>query len=138
MALGGTAKKIQKLADTAEKLFEQIKELQQRMINVEESVDESTQRLDALEVESEKQRVLLEAIAKEHGVDVEHVLAEAAIEEAEPVDETGAADEAESADDAATAGADGEEAASSTSASAGTAAADDGPTVVDDQGHTVE
>lgn len=131
MALGGTTKKIQKLADTAEKLFEQIKDLQQRMINVEESVDESTQRLDALEVESEKQRVLLEAIAKEHDIDAEQLLAEAAIEEAEPADE-----DAGPTEDATPADGDGAE--NVASASAETSAADDGPTVVDDEGNTVE
>ncbi|WP_248518249.1 DUF5798 family protein [Salinarchaeum laminariae] len=130
MALGGTAKKIQKLADTAEKLYEQIKDLQQRMINVEESVDASTQRLDRLEVESEKQRVLLEAVAEQHGIDVEQVLAEAAIEEAEPVD-----GEAESLDSQT----DSDQQSAGGDATAGDQPAEaDSPTVVDDSGNTVE
>mgnify|MGYP000545338063 CR=1 FL=1 len=130
MALGGTAKKIQKLADTAETLYEQIKDLQQRMINVEESVDASTQRLDRLEVESEKQRVLLEAVAEQHGIDVEQVLAEAAIEEAEPVD-----GEAESLDSQT----DSDQQSAGGDATAGDQPAEtDGPTVVDDSGNTVE
>jgi len=131
MGLGGTAKKVQKLADTAETLYEQIKDLQRRMVNLEESVDESTARLDRLEKENEKQRLILEAIATEHDVDVETLLAESAIEVAEPVEEEAAAETAaseaapsdESSDDG-----------SATSPDAG----DSGPTVVDDQGNTVE
>lgn len=122
MGLGGTAKKVQKLADTAETLYEQIKDLQRRMVNLEESVDESTERLDRLEVENEKQRLILEAIAAEHDVDVETLLAESAIDEAEPVEE-----EIEAGDDAAAAGDD-----------ESSPAAEPEPTVVDDQGNTVE
>lgn len=141
MALGGTAKKIQKLADTAETLYEQSKELQQRVINLEESVDESTERLDSLEVESEKQRVLLEAIAREHGIDVEQVLAEAAIEEAEPADEAESADEVEAADAAeadATPDPSTESGGEDLADPDEPATGDDGPTVVDEQGNTVE
>jgi TolA-binding protein len=128
MALGGTARKIQKLADTAETLYEQSKELQQRVVNLEESVDESTQRLDRLEVEGEKQRVLIEAIAREHGINVEQVLAEAAIEEAEPIDANEATDaETDAKTEAPTEAGTSEE-----------PAGDDAPTVVDDQGNTVE
>ncbi|AGN00875.1 hypothetical protein L593_04630 [Salinarchaeum sp. Harcht-Bsk1] len=127
MGLGGTAKKVQKLADTAETLYEQIKDLQRRMVNLEESVDESTARLDRLEKENEKQRLILEAIATEHDVDVESLLAESAIDEAEPVEEEAAAESAADADGTAAA------------ADADSGSPDAGePTVVDEQGNTVE
>jgi chromosome segregation ATPase len=130
MPLGGTARKLQTLADTAETLYEQLKELQQRMVNLEESVDESTDRLDRLETESEKQRLILEAIAAEHDVDVDQLLAESAIAEAEPVDDEAADDSPAdpTADDGAGTGSD----------DAGTDDADPEPTVVDEQGNTVE
>lgn len=83
MGLGSTAKTIQKLAERAEQLYEQIAELQQRIVNLEESVDETNERVHALEVESEKQTVLLTALARREGLDVEEILANAAIEEAE-------------------------------------------------------
>lgn len=148
MGLGGTAKKMQKLADTAETLYEQIKDLQQRVVNLEESVDESTARLDHLEVASEKQRVLLEAIAAEHDVDVERVLAEAAIDEAEPGGSESGGSEPEAADSGepdgdgpGTANADevvADSAADAANGAEDATTADEGPTVVDDQGRTVE
>ena len=127
MGLGGTAKKVQKLADTAETLYEQLKDLQRRMVNLEESVDESTERLDRLEKETEKQRLILEAIASDQGVDVETLLAESAIEEAEPVEE-----ETETA-------ATGDSAAEGDGTDPDAGSPDAGePTVVDEQGNTVE
>lgn len=110
MGLGSTAKTLQTLADRAEQLYEQIVELQQRIVNLEESVDETTDRVRTLEAESEKQTALLEAIAREQGIDVEQLLADAAIEEAEVGDEQtgGAAGGQSSAADGGAAGASGD------------------------------
>lgn len=83
MGLGSTAKKLQTLAERAEQLYTQLKALQERVIELEESVDATTDRVAELENDSEKQLVLLKAIAREHDIDVEQVLAEAAIDEAE-------------------------------------------------------
>lgn len=155
MGLGGTAKKIQALAERAEQTYEQMMELRERIVHLEESVDETNARVSGLRVESEKQRVLLEAIAEEHGIDSEQLLAEAAIEEAEPAggDAEGGAETA----DAETADAEGEspakpggatatsgesaDAAAETEADeadAGADDADDGPTIIDSSGDPVE
>jgi len=98
MGLGSTAKKVQKLGDLAEKLYAQLKDVRERVISLERQVEESNERVSALETDSEKQLVLLKAIAEEQGIDADQVLADAAIDEAEDD-----AEGAESgADDAAT------------------------------------
>lgn len=148
MGLGGTARKLQSLAERAEQLYEQLVALRERTIKLEESVDESTARVRQLEVESEKQRVLLRALAEEQGIDVDEILAEAAIEEAEPpgVDDAGGptADAGTDTDGAADASGgtgatgaaesndDADDGASDESAS------DDEPTVIDSGGNRVE
>lgn len=112
MGLGSTAKKIQIVAERAEQVYEQIMELRKRVIGLEEAAETTSERVESLEQESEKQRVLLEAIAEEHGIDVEATLAEAAIEEVEgeategsgdpEADGTPAVDENQPADGAST------------------------------------
>lgn len=84
MAFGGATKKLQTLADTAEKVYERLNDLRAELEKTRETVVETRDRVDALEDEMEDQRALLEALARDAGVDVERVLAEAAIEEAEP------------------------------------------------------
>lgn len=97
MGLGSTAKKVQKLGDLAEKLYAQLKDVRERVISLERQVEESNERVSALETDSEKQLVLLKAIAEEQGIDADQVLADAAIDEAETDAEdaeSGAADAA--------------------------------------------
>jgi len=143
MGIGGTAKKIQSLAERAEQLYEQLVELRERTIKLEESVDESTHRVRQLEVESEKQQVLLRAIAAEHGIDVDRVLAEAAIEEAEPPGgaEANAGDaeaDAPGTPDADAADTDGGAGGEATGESAESTGETDEPTVIDSSGEPVE
>lgn len=95
MGFGDTAKKIQALADRAEQLYAQLKDVRERVIALEAGIDETNDRITELENDSEKQLVLLKAIAREQGINVEEVLAEAAIEEAESAEETADADETE-------------------------------------------
>lgn len=84
VGLGDTTKKLQKLADTAEELFEKLNELRQQVAETRERVDDTHAKVADLEREQAEQRALLEAVAAEQGVDVDAVLTEAAIEEAEP------------------------------------------------------
>jgi chromosome segregation ATPase len=93
MGLGSTAKKVQQLADRAEQLYAQLKDIRKRVIALEQSVDDSTNRIATLESSLEKQLVLLEEIARDQGIDADQVLADAAIDEAESAgtaDATGA------------------------------------------------
>jgi len=84
VGLGDTTKKLQKLADTAEELFEKLNELRQQVAETRERVDDTHAKVSDLEHEQAEQRALLEALAAEQGVDVDAVLTDAAIEEAEP------------------------------------------------------
>lgn len=105
MGLGGTAKKIQTLADTAEKMYTRLNDLREQVQATQESVTDTTRRVKRLENEMAEQRALLNAVAEELDVDVEKVSADAHILDAEEV-EGDAADE-ESPDGEAVEGADG-------------------------------
>ncbi|QSG03060.1 DUF5798 family protein [Natranaeroarchaeum sulfidigenes] len=93
MGFGDTAKKIQTLADRAEHLIAQLKDVRERVIELEEGIEETNGRVNELENDSEKQLVLLKAIAREQGIDADEVLAEAAIQEAESENEVSEDDE---------------------------------------------
>ncbi|MCU4750868.1 DUF5798 family protein [Halobacteria archaeon AArc-curdl1] len=97
MGLGSTAKKIQSLSDRAEAMYRQVQELQERIINLEEEVDDTHNTVSKLDHNITEQRALLLAIADEHDLDGEQILAEAAIDEAEAGDDD-ASDEPEAAD----------------------------------------
>ncbi|MFC4543790.1 DUF5798 family protein [Halosolutus amylolyticus] len=92
MGLGSTAKKIQALSDRAEAMYRQVQELQQRITNLEEEVDDTHDTVSRMDHQLTEQRALLLAIADEHGLDGEEILAQAAIDEA---DELAAEDEGE-------------------------------------------
>ncbi|WP_435360296.1 DUF5798 family protein [Haloarchaeobius sp. DFWS5] len=98
MGLGSTAKKLQTVAERAEQLYAQMKDVRERVIKIEEDVDSTATRVTGVETELEEQRLLLEALAEEQGIDVDNVLADGAIVEAEATGE-----EATSDDDAAAA-----------------------------------
>lgn len=76
MGLGGTAQKLQKVASMAEDVYAKLSEMRQQLAELNETVDS----IDRRTVEN---RALIEQLAEQQGVDVESVLAEAAIEEAE-------------------------------------------------------
>jgi septal ring factor EnvC (AmiA/AmiB activator) len=83
MGLGSTAKKIQVLADRAEQLYVKLKEVHERVLSVEETVDDTQDRVRELEQSLEHQRAVLDALAEERGLEVDTVVAEAAIEDAD-------------------------------------------------------
>lgn len=66
MGLGSTAKKIQRLADRAEDLYTEL-------MATKETVEGSVERIEAVEDELDEQRRLLEAVAREVGVDPEEI-----------------------------------------------------------------
>ncbi|MFC7203667.1 DUF5798 family protein [Haloferax namakaokahaiae] len=96
MGIGGTAKKIQKVAEMAEDVYKKLNELREQVVEMRETVGETKDRVDNLEAENAEQRAILEAIAEEQGIDLDAVIAEAHITEAEEAetadDETEAAD----------------------------------------------
>ncbi|MEF8780177.1 MAG: DUF5798 family protein [Haloferacaceae archaeon] len=94
MGLGGTAKKIQTLADTAEKMYTRMNDLREQVQATQESVTDTTRRVKRLENEMAEQRALLNAVAKELDVDVEKVSAEAHILNAEETEGDATGEEA--------------------------------------------
>jgi len=83
MGLGGTARKIQALAEKAEETYERLNELMREVKSTQATVDGTARRVERLEVELAEQRALLEAVARELDVDLDAVSAEAHIQEAE-------------------------------------------------------
>ncbi|SFG14859.1 hypothetical protein SAMN04488063_1575 [Halopelagius inordinatus] len=95
MGLGGTAKKLQKVAEMAEDVYARLNDLRDQIREMRETVGETQDRVETLEAESAEQRAILEAMAEKQGIDVESVTATAHIREAETDDaaEADAADE---------------------------------------------
>ncbi|ATW86838.1 hypothetical protein halTADL_0015 [Halohasta litchfieldiae] len=96
MGLGSTTKKIQMLADTAEKMFHRLNEVREQVDTTQETVQNTGDRVQTLETEIVEQRAIIEAIATELDIDLDAVSADAHILDAEA--EAGAVDESESAD----------------------------------------
>ncbi|MFB6120629.1 MAG: DUF5798 family protein [Halobacteriaceae archaeon] len=89
MGFGSTAKKVQKLADTAEKLYGRLDEVRQQVVETRKTVNDSNERLRELEREMAAQRAVLDAIAEDHDVDVAAVRDEVS---ADAESESGTAD----------------------------------------------
>ena len=99
MGLGSTARKVQKLADLAEKMYKRINQMVEQLQDLRGTVDETGARVEEIERELEQHRTLLEAIADEHDIDVDSVVTDAVIQDAEGND---VITDAEPADDADT------------------------------------
>jgi peptidoglycan hydrolase CwlO-like protein len=84
MALGGATKKLQQIVDMAEETYKRLNELRDQVQQMRETVIDTNRRVRRLERDLDDQGALVEALARDADVDVEQVLAEAAIEEAEP------------------------------------------------------
>jgi chromosome segregation ATPase len=110
MALGGATKKLQKVADMGEELYARLNELREQIVEMRVTVQDTNERVRALENKVDQQGAILEALAED------------AIEEAEP-----AITEAD-ANDAT----DGADAAGAGSSSPGTDASTDASDTTDD------
>ena len=83
MGLGSTARKIQGISDKAEELYTQVQDLQNRIVGLEEEVDDTHETVKRIDRQVQEQRALLVAIADELDIQPERVLAEAALEGSE-------------------------------------------------------
>jgi len=109
MGLGSTAKKIQTVADTAEKMYRRLNALRKEAESTKRTVEDTGGKVDTLETEIAEQRVILEAIGEELDIDIEAAVddadlavdgdGDAADSEEIPVEEGEASGESE-ADDA--------------------------------------
>ena len=87
MGLGGATKKLQKVADMGEELYTRISELREQILEVRETVQDTNERVAALENKVDGQGAILEALAEKEEIDVDELLTEVAIEEAETSDD---------------------------------------------------
>lgn len=76
MGLGSTARKVQKLADVAEKTYKRLNDLREQVQEVRSTVDETGTRVETLEEEVAEQRAILDAVARELDVDPDGIVAE--------------------------------------------------------------
>lgn len=77
MGLGSTAKKVQKLAETAEKLYSKLNEVREQVDEMRKKLDSTSERVEGIEREVAEQRALIEALAEEQGIDPAEVDVEA-------------------------------------------------------------
>lgn len=84
MGLGGATKKLQKVADMGDELYSRINELREQILEMRETVQDTNQRINALENKVDQQNAILEALAEKEGLNVDELLTEVAIKEAEP------------------------------------------------------
>jgi uncharacterized coiled-coil DUF342 family protein len=92
MGIGGTAKKLQKVAEMGEELYKRMNDLRAQVSEMRETVTATHERVDGLEREVAEQRAILEALAEREGIDLDAVVAETHIEEAESAAGDGDAD----------------------------------------------
>lgn len=81
--LGNAGKKISRIVDLAETLYEKVVELRGEVAALRETAEETRDRVVDLEAEVAEQRAVLEALAEAEGVDVEAVTADGGEEPAE-------------------------------------------------------
>lgn len=120
MGLGSTAKKLQKVTETAEELYARLNELRDQIREMQQTVGETHDRVDRLEIESAEQRAILEALAEERGIDLESVTAEAHVDQI--------ADSEAEADADSESGSDAETGASDVGSGSESGAGSDAPT----------
>jgi chromosome segregation ATPase len=107
MGLGSKAKAIQTVAERAEQLYAQLMDIRERLARIEEDIDDSSDRVVRIEHELEEQRVILDALAEDAGLDIERRIAEASITHAESAGDTDDGAGTDAAEDGGTAADDG-------------------------------
>jgi len=72
--LGNAGKKLQKMVDLAEELYERMNQLREQLRELQTTVEKTNTTVQKIEAEQAEQRALIEAIAADQGVDVDSVL----------------------------------------------------------------
>jgi peptidoglycan hydrolase CwlO-like protein len=81
MGLGGTTKKLQKVVNMAEELYERLNYLREQLAELSERVERTGSRVERLQREQAINRVLLERLAEQQGIDVDEARENVSIEE---------------------------------------------------------
>jgi septal ring factor EnvC (AmiA/AmiB activator) len=77
MDIAGTKKKIQRATKVAEESYKKMNEMMEKIQQLQEDLATTSTQVDHMEHDLAEQRALLEAIADQHGLDVDQLLEEA-------------------------------------------------------------
>lgn len=106
--IAGTKQKVQRMVKVAEETYKKINEVIEKVETLQKDLATTSEQVDHMETELAEQRALLEALAREQGVDVEEILEDveypdrlAAVEEGNETDEASPSDLATSRPSAA-------------------------------------
>jgi septal ring factor EnvC (AmiA/AmiB activator) len=77
MDIAGTKKKIQRATKVAEESYKKMNEMMEKIQQLQEDLATTSTQVDHMEYDLAEQRVLLETIADQHGLDVDQLLEEA-------------------------------------------------------------
>ena len=72
--IAGTKKKLQRMVKVAEESYKKINEVIEEIEQLQKDLETTSEQVDHIEVELAEQRALIEALAKEQGLDVEEIL----------------------------------------------------------------
>ena len=100
IGLGDTTKKLQKVAGMAEDVYQRMTELRDQIVELRRTVEATHGTVRSVERRVAEQEALVRELAEREGVDVEAVLAEVNIEEAEAETGAGAGVEGRDGDEA--------------------------------------
>jgi DNA repair ATPase RecN len=73
MGFGSTAKKLQTVVDMADDLYAKLSELATQLKTLQNTAEETANRVDAIDDELAEQRELIEAIAAEHDINPDDI-----------------------------------------------------------------
>lgn len=76
MVIGSATQKIQTIVELAEDLYERVTELREQVAAMRDTVEDTHDRVVAMETDLEDQRAVVAAIAAEHDIDVDELLDE--------------------------------------------------------------
>jgi len=103
MDIGGIKTKLQQMLDAAEQLYAKMNEVVEQLTELKERLEATDERLISVERRVAEQRAIVEALARQEGVDVEAVLSEADL----PPEASGTGDGADHSVDGEAAGGSG-------------------------------
>jgi len=72
--IAGTKQKVQRMVKVAEETYKKINEVIEKVDTLQKDLATTSEQVDYMEAELAEQRALLEALAREQGVDVEEIL----------------------------------------------------------------
>ncbi len=77
MGLGGTAKKLQRIANMAEEMYARVNDLREQLNGLGQTVEQTNASVEQLRREHAETRALVERLAEKEGIDVDDVLTNA-------------------------------------------------------------